>query len=366
MPIIPETADPSRRQGRPSKQVWGADATVGPKATSRLVRPAKLSGRTLDSIQAKAGVRGTSLCAVAGDRKLFLKQKTDISFETCSLNEVAQLLVAVHDAINVLQICRTQFDDEWLVEQGHSAGINFDVLFLANYEHLLMRLQSQLMTALSRKALDLLLLGGYDKRHHRLLSWFTEFSDKPRPLSTSLDIKPSLAVLWGVCWMFYANGQTNNGRVPSEAVLQHVDLPDWRRPESTECECMLAMAKTRVAVLIMEADRDFGFELVRAQLQHEDSGAPQRPRAGRSIGLRGGANLSLRNAETWMPANLESGVPQARQGVSRGVGSAPGWQGLGGKCADVLDSYALLPASHCTIRWVSACSVRMCVANNMI
>ena len=316
----------------------------------RLVRPAKLLGRTLNSIEAKVGARGTSLCAIAGDRKLFLKQKAEISFETCSLNEVAQLLIAVHDAINVLQNCREQFDDEWLVAQGHSAGIDFDVVFLANYEHLLMRLQSQLVTTLSRKALDLLLLGGYDKRQHRLLSWFTEFSDKPRPLSTSLDIKPSLAVLWGVCWMFYANnGQTNNGRVPSEALLQHVDLPDWRRPEPTECECTLAMRKTRVAVL-METDRDFGLELLGAQPQPEASAAPQRPRPGRNVGLNNDADLRLRNAERWIPANLESSVPQARQGVSRGVGSAPGWQGLAGKCASALDSHPLLPASHGTIR----------------
>jgi hypothetical protein len=176
------------------------------------------------------------LSAVAGDDKLLVKQKTDVNFETCCLDEVAQLLIAVHDAIDMLQRCRTQFDDEWLVAQGHSAGINFDAVFLANYEHLLMRLQSQLVTALSRKALDLLLLGGYDKKQHRLLSWFTEFSDKPRPLSTSLDIKPSLAVLWGVCWMFYANHRTPNGRVPREAVLQHVDLAGWRPPEPTECE----------------------------------------------------------------------------------------------------------------------------------
>ncbi|KAL5443859.1 hypothetical protein PMIN07_003022 [Paraphaeosphaeria minitans] len=264
--------------------------------------------QTLNSIDTKASICGSPLSAVAGDRKLFLKQTTKISFETCSLNEVAQLLIAVHDAINVLQSCQTQFDDEWLVAQGHDAGINFDVVFLANYEHLLMRLYSQLVTALSRKALDLLLLGGYDKRQYRLLSWFTEFSDKPRPLSTSLDIKPSLAVLWGVCWMFYANNQTNNDRVPSEAVLQHVDLPDWRRPEPTEY-------------------RNFGLELVGAQPQ---PGAPQRPQPGNSVGLSRGVDLRLRNTETWMPADLESGVPQARQGASRGVVSGLGWQGLAG------------------------------------
>lgn len=241
-------------------------------------------------------------------------------------------------------------DDEWLVSQGHQAGIDFDVVFLANYEHLLMRLHSQLVTALSRKALDMLLLGGYDKRQYKLLSWFTEFSDKPRPLSTSLDIKPSLAVLWGVCWMFYVDNQTNNGRVPSEAVLQHVDLPGWRPPEPTECKCALAMVKTGVSVL-METDRNFGLELTGAQPQ---PAAPQRPQPGSSVRLSSGMDLRLRNAEAWMPVDLESGVPQARQDVSRAVHSGLRWQGSAGKCDGPLDSHPLLPATHCTIQWVSA------------
>ena len=205
----------------------------------------KLWHRTLNSIDTKVSVCGNPLSAVAGDDKLLVNQKTEFSFETCSLEEVARLLVVVHDAINVLQCCRAQFDIEWLIARGHDAGISFDEAFLANYEHLLMRLQSQLVAALSRKALELLLLGDYDKKQHRLLSWFTEFSDKPRPLSTSLDIKPSLAVLWGVCWMFYKhNGQANNSRVRREAVLQSVNLAEWRAPEPTECECTLAHART--------------------------------------------------------------------------------------------------------------------------
>ncbi|KAL1606370.1 hypothetical protein SLS60_003772 [Paraconiothyrium brasiliense] len=264
--------------------------------------------QTLNSIDTKVNICGSPLSAVAGDRKLFVKQKTEINLETYSLNQVAQLLIAVHDAINVLQSCRVQFDDEWLVAQGLDAGINFDAVFLANYEHLLMRLYSQLVTALSRKALDLLLLGGYDKKQHRLLSWFTEFSHKPRPLSTSLDIKPSLAVLWGVCWMFYADNLANNGRVPREAVLQHVDLAGWRAPEPTEY-------------------MNFGLELIGTQPQ---PAAPQRPQLGGSVGLSSGMDLRLRNAESWMPADLESGVPQARQGVSRVGGSRSGLQGLAG------------------------------------
>ena len=197
---------------------------------------AKLLKSTLDSIDTKFNVSGSPLSAVAGDNNIFVSQKTEVSFDACSLEDVARLLIVVHDAIIGLRSCRARFDMVWLIAQGLDAGINLDEAILANYEHLLMRLQSQLMAALSRKALEVLLLGDYDKKQHRLLSWFTEFSDKRRPLSTSLDMKPSLAVLWGVCWMFYNSSQTNNGRVPREAVLQHVDLAGWRTPEPTECE----------------------------------------------------------------------------------------------------------------------------------
>ncbi|KAF1973777.1 hypothetical protein BU23DRAFT_463272 [Bimuria novae-zelandiae CBS 107.79] len=263
--------------------------------------------QTLNSIDTQGSLYGSPLSAVAGDNKLFVTQKKEASFEAKSLKDVAQLLVMVYDAISVLQSCRAQFDIGWLIAQGQDAGINFDAAFLANYEHLLMRLQAQLVAALSRKALDLLLLGDYDKKQHRLLSWFTEFFDKPRPLSTSLDIKPSLAVIWGVCWMFYNNGQTNNSRVPREAVLQSVDLAGWRAPDPTEC-------------------KNFGMELIGSLPQPS---VPQRPQYGDGVGL-GSVNLRLRNAETLMPTDLEFGVLQVRQDVSRVGNGRSDRQGLAG------------------------------------
>jgi hypothetical protein len=39
--------------------------------------------------------------------------------------------------------------------------------------------------------------------------WCSEFSNNQRPISTTWpwSIRPSLAVLWGVCWMFYPSGE---------------------------------------------------------------------------------------------------------------------------------------------------------------
>ncbi|KAL7773220.1 hypothetical protein CFE70_003184 [Pyrenophora teres f. teres 0-1] len=124
--------------------------------------------------------------------------------EACTLNETIQLLVDAHDAINVLSECRLRHGDEWLLAQGLAAGLVLDDKFVANYEHLLLRLQTELMEALARKVLEELLRGGHDKKQRKLLSWFTEFAAKPQALSTCFPwtIKPSLAVLWGFAGCF--------------------------------------------------------------------------------------------------------------------------------------------------------------------
>jgi hypothetical protein len=196
----------------------------------------------LNSVDKRLGPSGSALSAIASDNTLFLKQDQSLNLEACNLNDIIQSLVAVHEAITVLEACRSQYGDEWLVAQGQDAGLNFDELFIANYEHLLWRLRSQLVDALTHKVLESLLLGDHDKKQHRLLSWFTEFADKPRPLSTfPWTIKPSLAVLWGVCWMFYDShdqnmAQRSNPRVSRYALLQNVELPQWSAPGSTDCK----------------------------------------------------------------------------------------------------------------------------------
>lgn len=199
-------------------------------------------GSMLHDVDEKLGRPGSALSAIASDDKLFLKQDTGLNLEACSLNDTIQSLVAVHEAITVLEACRLQYGDDWLIAQGQDSGLNFDELFLANYEHLLWRLRTQLIEALAGKVLESLLLGGHDKTQQRLLSWFAEFADKPRALSTfPWTIKPSLAVLWGVCWMFYYPRDQNhaprsNLRVSQSALLQNVELPQWGAPGSTDCE----------------------------------------------------------------------------------------------------------------------------------
>ena len=197
----------------------------------------------LSSVDDKLSPTGNTFSSIASSEKLFLKHNSSPLFDGCSLNQTVRLLVTVQDAINVLTDCRLQYGDDWLLAQGCDVGLNIDENFIANYEHMLLRLRAELIEALARKALEELLHGGHDKNQRKMLSWFTEFAEKPRPLSMSFPwtIKPSLAVLWGVCWMFYDNppgeqaAKSSNDRVRQARVLKHLDF-QWNAPASSDCK----------------------------------------------------------------------------------------------------------------------------------
>ncbi|KAF2126659.1 hypothetical protein P153DRAFT_369330 [Dothidotthia symphoricarpi CBS 119687] len=185
----------------------------------------------LSAVDDKLSPAGSPLSAIAGNDGLFLKQSSLSIFEGRPLNEAVQLLAAIDYAIRLLSECRSQYGDAWLVAQGHHLGLSIDECFIANYEHLLLRLEAELIDVIARKALVELLRGGRNEKQRKLLSWFTEFAEKPRPLSTSFPwtIKSSLAVLWGVCWMFYGyssdeDTRGGNDSVPLDRLLQQIDF----------------------------------------------------------------------------------------------------------------------------------------------
>ncbi|KAL6151707.1 hypothetical protein ACJBU6_09652 [Exserohilum turcicum] len=198
----------------------------------------------LCSVDGKLHATGNAFSTTASNSALFLKHNNASIVEGRSMSETIQLLAAVHDAVNVLFDCREQYGDDWLLAQGLDAGLVLDENFIANYEHLLLRLQTDLVDALSRRALEELLHGSHDKKQRKLLGWFTEFAAKPQALSTSFPwtIKPSLAVLWGVCWMYYdrpVDERKRSGsrdRVPLDSVLQNIQLA-WDTGASSDCRC---------------------------------------------------------------------------------------------------------------------------------
>jgi hypothetical protein len=161
-------------------------------------------GRMLDAADSRLSRAGSRLSQIAGNDELFLKQNSRPTFDGYSLNQIVCLLAAAQEAVITLSDCRLQYGDEWLLAQGQMNGLILDEAFIANYEHLLLQLEAELVEALVQKALEKALekppREGHDKKQQKLLSWFTEFAEKPRPLGSSFpwSIKPSLAVLWGV------------------------------------------------------------------------------------------------------------------------------------------------------------------------
>jgi len=93
---------------------------------------------------------------------------------------------------------------------------------IANLEHLLQCLQQFALDAIVNRYLEMLeshILGWFQQRQHMIRGmdgWFNEWPNGQRPLSTTWpwNVKPSLLVLWGVCWMFYGNDNNDNRLVP--------------------------------------------------------------------------------------------------------------------------------------------------------
>jgi hypothetical protein len=202
----------------------------------------KLLHSVLRSFDGNINSPNKALSEIAADDKLFLKQKKFSSLGACSMNQAIQWLSIVHDAINVLCAVRSQYDDDWLIAQGQDIGLSIDEVFIANYEHLLLCLQAELIDILTRKVVEAIIENRGDKRNRKLLSWFAEFPDNQHPLNTTWpwSIKPSLAVLWGVCWMFHNPGEKeSNYRVSQAQILQNEEFRGWVAPQPDECELFL-------------------------------------------------------------------------------------------------------------------------------
>ena len=90
--------------------------------------------------------------------------------------------------------------------------------FVANLEHLLRCLRQTALDAIIRHYLNIvtayILHWHHYWQYQRRIDegWFAEWPNNQRPLSTTWpwNVKPSLLVLWGVCWMFYGSPVHNN------------------------------------------------------------------------------------------------------------------------------------------------------------
>ncbi|KAL1297182.1 hypothetical protein AAFC00_004755 [Neodothiora populina] len=171
--------------------------------------------RDLDHISAKLPIEGDSIFALASDDRLLLEKGSKVSLGAHSPPELIQSFVSIGRILSATQsaYCRL-FDTDQGEDEHDCPVLNFqqdirlDDVYLANLEHLLLCFQWQILHALFIDQ------GGPKIREyiskcqeHQLRchkQWFSEFPDVRHPLSTTWpwSIRPSLAVLWGVCWMF--------------------------------------------------------------------------------------------------------------------------------------------------------------------
>lgn len=164
-----------------------------------------------------------SLSAVATNHKLFVERKSEFHIERLSLKELTYLLVVVRDLLNTLKRTpSSRFGVRTLSEGNELLDLSLDETNTANLEHLLLCLRDQLLRLLIAQLIELVhkhvIECQRDQSKHRE-EWFFEFPDARHPLSTTWpwSIRPSLAVIWGVCWMFYNFREDQNGNMYDES-----------------------------------------------------------------------------------------------------------------------------------------------------
>ena len=142
-----------------------------------------------------------SINAVAKNNGRFLQRQSSLSIDSLDVQQLCGLLVTVRSLKDLV--------GEGIASEGDQL-IHFliDDTHAANLQHLLLRLESELLRLLVKRLVELVHRHVKDcqrDQSKRAEEWFFEFPDARHPLSTTWpwSIKPSLAVLWGVCWMFY-------------------------------------------------------------------------------------------------------------------------------------------------------------------
>lgn len=181
-------------------------------------------GRLFEQINQAAQSESLSLPTVAASDKLFVQRKKELTLtqERLSLKELTELLVTVKDLLQALKRPTPSRGAKTLCEGNEALDLTLDETSVANLEHLLLCLRDQLIRRLVAILVDLVhkhVVQCQRDQNKHCEDWFFEFPDARHPLSTTWpwSIRPSLAVIWGVCWMFYDN--YNSSQLPPSAPL---------------------------------------------------------------------------------------------------------------------------------------------------
>lgn len=183
-------------------------------------------------------VGGHSFHTTARKSHLFLRRNTDFHVKRLNIKGLEQLIVTVKDLLRTLQRNTPPHPTApAFPADSTKQDPTLEFTYTANLEHLLLCLEQQLVLQFVKQLVDIVRKNVFDcqRDHERFCKeWFFEFPDARHPLSTTWPwaIKPSLAVLWGVCWMFYENSvfdqygnlldEEGNIIFPREMVLQYL------------------------------------------------------------------------------------------------------------------------------------------------
>lgn len=165
------------------------------------------SNRLLDDLDLHAQPGRLSLSTIAAQDKLFLHHDIyQIAMtETKQLSHFLDLTTGALHRLQRWSGSRKGYPDDRLDDEKYAA----------NLEHLLRCFQQATQEALIQTILrlveaDILHWHQYwQKLTQSLDGWFVEWPGGRHPLSTTWpwNIKPCLVILWGVCWMFFGNGE---------------------------------------------------------------------------------------------------------------------------------------------------------------
>lgn len=177
--------------------------------------------RLLHDLDSHTQSSGKSIRIIAAQDEQFLKydaKQTARTSSTATLNQILDSSTLVLD---------------WLQLQGRQSSVNSknsnevcDKLkcekFFANLEHLIRCLRHAVIEALlqeRQEALRLLQIqfwNQYLQQHRGIEGWFAEWPNGQPPLNTTWpwNVKPSLVILWGVCWMFFDHNVDNSWMTP--------------------------------------------------------------------------------------------------------------------------------------------------------
>lgn len=151
---------------------------------------------------------GKSIRKIAAQDEQFLKYDAEQTVRTSSTGTLNQILDSATLVLDWLQ------GRQFSIHRKNSNEVCEKLKcekFFANLEHLIRCLRHAVIEALlHQEALRLLQIQFWDQnlqQQREIEGWFAEWPNGQPPLNTTWpwNVKPSLVVLWGVCWMFYDN-----------------------------------------------------------------------------------------------------------------------------------------------------------------